>query len=309
MADNKTGQSRNTFAGFPWCNNLDALNCDIAILGIPFGVPYQSGELSPSHDAPSVIRRQSMRYPEDVHSWDFDLGGVLAEHYPRVMDCGDLPGDANDPSGNLQRGTLAVRKILDAGAIPVVLGGDDSIPNMVFPAFEGRNPINIVQIDAHIDWRDEVDGITHGFSSPMRRAAELPWVDRIIQVGARGTGTARRVEYEAALAYGARIITAQEVKRAGIESVLEQVPSDVPCYLTIDCDGLDPAIMPGVWSPCPGGLEYFDLLDLIRGLQRKCGLAGLNLVEFVPRRDVNQMGEITAMRIVWYFIGELARAG
>ena len=295
------------FAGFPTCEDLAALTADIAILGIPWGVPYDAGSY-PSADAPQAIRRQSLRYPEDVFSWDFDLGGTLLGGSPiKVVDCGDLPGDAQDPDGNLQRGTAAVQAILDAGSTPLILGGDDSIPNMVFPAFEAYGPINILQIDAHIDWRDEVGGIAHGFSSPMRRASELPWIDRIIQVGARGTGTARREEYEAALSYGADIITAAQVHQWGIQAVIDRVPAGRPCYLTIDCDGLDPSIMPGVWSPAPGGLTYHQTLELMRGVHRKCGLAGLNLVEFVPARDVNSMGEITAMRIVWNFIGELAK--
>lgn len=281
----------------------------MAILGIPFGVPYRLGELSPSHNAPRSIREESRRYPEDIVSWDFDLDAtLLGGSNLRVVDCADLAGGAHDPSGNLRRGEQAVRKILAAGAVPIILGGDDSIPLMVFRAFEGYSPIHIVQIDAHIDWRDEVGGVTEGFSSPMRRASELPWVDRIIQLGARGTGTARQPEFEAAQAYGATIIPAYELHRMGIETVLDYLPADKPCYLTIDCDGLDPAIMPGVMAPCPGGLTYFQVLDLVRGIQKKCGLAGLNLVEYVPERDINCLGAVTAMRIIWNVIGELAKA-
>jgi len=297
-----------TFADFPGCDDLNKLSAEAAILGIPYGVPYQAGTLSPSHTAPAAIRRQSMRYPEDVLSWDFDLNDtLLGGSGLRVVDCGDLPGDASDPDGNLARGTSAVKKILAAGAVPIILGGDDSIPNMVFPAFEAYGPISLLQIDAHIDWRDEVNGVKQGFSSPMRRASELPWVDQIIQVGARATGTAGRTEYEAALAYGARIIPASEVHRSGINVVLDLIPTDKPCYITVDCDGLDPSIMPGVWSPAPGGLNYFQMTDIIHGIQQRTNLAGLNLLEFVPEKDLNKIGEITAVRIVWNFIGALAR--
>ena len=71
------GKEQFTFAGLPSQEDLDTLSADAAILGIPFGVPYSAGELSPSHTAPEAIRRQSLRYPEDVYSWDFDLGGTL----------------------------------------------------------------------------------------------------------------------------------------------------------------------------------------------------------------------------------------
>jgi len=298
---------RITFAGFSPEDIYSSFNADIAIIGIPFGVSYQPGELSPSHHAPAAIRAESMRYPEDVHSWDFDLNGtLLADSSVKVVDVGDLDGDAHDPVGNRERGTNAVRKILQSGALPVVLGGDDSIPLMAFEAFKGMRDIQILQVDAHIDWRDEVGGIRHGFSSPMRRASELPWIKCITQVGARGTGTARRQEYEHALAYGARIFTAYDLNGFGAEHVLEAVQENLPCFVTIDCDGLDPACMPAVMSPAPGGVAYYQMLDLLRGVHQKAGLAGLSLVEFVPHKDINHFGAVTAMRIIWNFIGQIA---
>jgi len=299
---------RITYAGFPAEDINRDFSADIAIIGIPYGVSYQPGELSPSHYAPEAIRAESMRYPEDVRSWDFDLNGtLLADSSLRVVDVGDLVGDAHDPVGNRKRGMDAVRKILRLGAIPVVLGGDDSIPLMAFEAFNGMCDIQILQIDAHIDWRDEVDGIKDGFSSPMRRASELPWIKGITQVGARGTGTARRQEYEHALVNGARIISAYDFHQFGVEYVLDAVQENLPCFVTIDCDGLDPACMPAVMSPAPGGVDYYQMLDLLRGIQQKTGLAGLSLVEFVPYKDINHFGAITAMRIIWNFIGQIAR--
>jgi agmatinase len=69
--------------------------------------------------------------------------------------------------------------VLKAGALPVVLGGDDSIPIPVLAAFRtGRALLYILQLDAHIDWRDEVKGVGDGYSSTMRRASEMPWVKR-----------------------------------------------------------------------------------------------------------------------------------
>lgn len=299
---------RITFAGFPLEDINRAFSADIAIIGIPFGVSYQPGELSPSHHAPAAIRAESMRYPEDVHSWDFDLNGtLLADSSLKVVDVGDLDGDPLDPAGNRERGTNAVRKILQSGALPVVLGGDDSIPLMAFEAFKDIRDIQILQIDAHIDWRDEVGGIADGFSSPMRRASELPWIKGITQIGARGTGTARRQEYEHALAYGARIFTAYDLHRLGAEHTLEAVQENLPCFVTIDCDGLDPACMPAVMSPAPSGVAYYQMLDLLCGVQQKAGLAGLSLVEFVPHKDINHFGAVTAMRIIWNFIGQIAR--
>jgi arginase family enzyme len=80
-----------------------------------------------------------------------------------------------------------------------------------------RQPVWILQIDAHIDWRDEVHGERCGYSSPMRRASEMPHVAGIVQVGLRSVGSARLTDIEAARHYGSRLVTAREVHAQGIE--------------------------------------------------------------------------------------------
>jgi agmatinase len=84
--------------------------------------------------------------------------------------------------------------------MPIVLGGDHGIPIPVLRAFEGRGPITLVQIDQHIDWRDEVNGVREGLSSPIRRASEMSHIGEIFQIGLRATGSARTEEVEAARA-------------------------------------------------------------------------------------------------------------
>ena len=85
-----------------------------------------------------------------------------------------------------------MRAILAAGALPIVLGGDHGVPIPVLRAFDGRGPITLVQIDQHIDWRDEVNGVREGLSSPIRRASEMEHIGQIFQIGLRATGSARR---------------------------------------------------------------------------------------------------------------------
>ncbi|MFX7731807.1 arginase family protein, partial [Acinetobacter baumannii] len=82
--------------------------------------------------------------------------------------------------------TEAVRLIASRDALPIVIGGDDSVPALVAAGLDGRGPLHVVQVDAHLDFRDEVNGERHGYSSPMRRMSEMPWVERIIHVGQRG---------------------------------------------------------------------------------------------------------------------------
>ncbi|HEX6655473.1 MAG TPA: arginase family protein, partial [Candidatus Limnocylindria bacterium] len=167
---------------------------DVVILGIPFGVPYPTPGLTAGcADGPAAIRARSQRLARFVGNHDFDLGGPMipAGAQLRVVDAGDVAGSPDDGPGNAQRAEVAVRAILAAGALPIVLGGDDSIPVPVLRAFDAWGPLTVVQVDAHLDFRDEVAGVRDGYSSPMRRASEMAHVQRIVQVGLRGVGSAR----------------------------------------------------------------------------------------------------------------------
>lgn len=297
-----------TFAAFPFCSDFEKLNADIAIIGIPFGTPYDTSKPPDSLNAPAAIRRESVKYPDDPVAWDFELGGtLLGASGARVVDCGDLPGNQADTLGNQQAATSAIQKILTAGAIPLVLGGDDSIPIPVLRAYKNEEPFYILQLDAHIDWREHVNGVKDGYSSTMRRASEMPWVKGITQAGMRGVGSAREEEYQAALGYGANLVTSSAIKREGIEAALNYLPNGSRCFITIDFDALDPCVMPAVGAPTPGGLSYTEAIELIKGAAQKTRLVGVSLVELVPEMDVNNIGAITAMRIAWYITGSLAR--
>ncbi|MEJ2658111.1 MAG: agmatinase [Desulfobacterales bacterium] len=298
-----------TFAGLPACGEVSGLSADIAIIGISHGVCYSAGVPSHSVKAPLAIRKAAERYGKMIDHSDYDLGGPLLDNSDiRVLDCGDIPGDPSDPDGNHKRSQEKIRAIIDAGAVPIVLGGDDSVTIPFLRAFKGKGVFAVVQIDAHIDWRHEIDGITEGPSSAMRRASEMPFIDKLIQVGMRGVGSARFEEIEAAETYGAEIITAKNVQDGGIDRILSLVPEGSACLLTIDCDGLDPSIMPAVKAPMPGGLSYRQIVDLLHGLTKKTNVCGFNLVEFVPEKDPNGLAALTAARIVFNMIGALVRS-
>jgi agmatinase len=301
--------SQTTFAGLPPCGDIAGLSADIAIIGIPHGISYSVGVPSYSVNAPMAIRKSAKRYAKMIDHYDYDLGGPLLDNRDvRVADCGDLPGDPSDPIGNHRRSEEKIRTIIDAGAVPIVLGGDDSVTIPFLRAFQGQGVFTVVQIDAHIDWRHEIQGITEGPSSPMRRASEMPWIDKLIQAGMRGVGSARVEDVEAAKTYEARIITAKNIQDGGIDRILKLVPEGSACLLTIDCDGLDPSIMPAVNTPMPGGLSYPQILDLLHGLTKKANVCGFNLVEFVPEKDTSGLAALTAARIVFNIIGALVRS-
>ena len=297
-----------TFAGAPLQTDLSRLEADIAVLGVPHGTPYGMGA-STSAPAPAAIRAASARTGRFLDHYDYDLGGPLLNGKNlRIVDCGDVLANPLDIPGNVTRARDAVAAILERGAVPIVLGGDDSIPIPVLRAYQSHGPVVLVQIDAHIDFRHEIEGVTEGYSSPIRRASEMEWVDSIIQIGMRGVGSARRSDVDDALAAGNTIITAREVHDGGAAAVLSRIPAGASYFITLDCDGLDPGVMPAVGAPAPGGLTFFQTIDILHGLAHKGKIAGMDLVEMVPALDLNGTTSMTAARLILNLIGAMARS-
>lgn len=303
-----------TFLDFPFADNLDHIDADFAILGIPFGVPYRAAAMANDQSrAPDAIRRTPTT--EDIeytrNHFDFDLDGHLfAGKNIRVVDCGNVIAIPTDPKEHYRRAEQAARKIFSQGAILIALGGDHGVPIPVMRALDiFDEPVTLVHVDAHLDWRDEVNGETEGYSSPIRRASEMPWIDKIVQIGLRGIGSARATEVADARAYGADLISAYEMHAIGMDAVLDRIPDGGPYYLTIDADGIDPTIMPAVMAQTPGGLDWMQTRELVHGLVRKGRVLGMDLVEIAPQNDVGNITMIHAERLICNFIGASIRAG
>ncbi len=294
-----------SFLYMPVCTDLDALQADIAFLGIPHGDPYSMEDVNNEQSrAPYSVRQASDRAVRSLERYDFDIGGPLYQgRNIKAFDCGDVPGNMHDFAEHAMRAEAAVRKILQAGALPLIIGGDHAIPIPVLRAFAGRGPITLVQIDAHIDWRDDFNGVRQGLSSPIRRAAEMEHVQDIFQIGIRAQGSARPEEVEAALAYGANIITAWELHDSGMDAVLERIPAGGKYYITIDADGMDPSVMPAVAGPAPGGVTFHQARKLIHGLVKKGRVMGMDIVEITPAADVNRISSVVAARLFVNLIG------
>jgi len=301
-----------SFAGVPVVTDLAALEADVAILGVPYGTTYDTeSPVNESAASPAAIRAQTG--PRALEHYDFDWEGPLLDGRDvRIVDCGDAPGSPDPADGAENRAMIeaAVKAILAAGAVPIVLGGDDSVPIPFFRAYEGRGPFTVVQLDAHLDWRDEVHGSRWGYSSPMRRASELDWVTGMVQVGLRGTGSARPSDVADARAWGSRLVTAREVREKGIGAALAHLPDGGEFLVTLDCDGIDPAHFPAVSVLAPGGVSYPDVLDLIRGIAAKGRIAGLDIVEFGAAHDpASGIGATVCARMALTAIGAMVRSG
>lgn len=266
---------------------------NFAFLGIPFGPPYEPRDLAVCAGAPDAVRVSALKmtYRELSHHYNFDFAGALDE--PSITDCGDVIGDLDDPDGIWDRGLAVTRALAAGGVTPLVLGGLDAIPPIVVEGFD--EPLHVLHVDSHLDFRQEVDGQRRGYSSPIRRIRELSHVDRIVQVGLRGVGSARPSDVEEAVAAGNELITAREVHERGIEEVIGRLTDGRRWVITIDCDGLDPTIAPAVGWPEPGGLTYPQISELVRWLADRDLVAALVVTEFQPDLDV---GGVTAMHIV-----------
>ena len=226
----------------------------------------------------------------------------------RAVDAGDLPQDIGDAAGNRARIFGAVSTVLDKGAVPVLIGGDDSLPIPMLEAYGGRGgTVVILQIDAHVDWRDEVQGERLGLSSTMRRASEMAHAAQIVQVGQRGIGSARMGDWEEALAWGVHFVPGGEVARKGVWRAIDLIPAGADVVICLDVDALDPGIMPAVIGRTAGGLTYWQLLELIGGVAEKARIVGFDMVELMPERDIDGQGALLAAQILASVLGIIAR--
>ena len=308
------GSGSRTFLDFPFADDLDGLDADIAILGMPFGMPYRTAAAANDQSrAPDAIRHtptiEDIEYTRN--HFDFDLDGHLfAGKNIKVVDCGNVIANPADPKEHYRLAEQAARKIFSNSAILIALGGDHGVTIPAMRALDVFDePVTLVHVDAHLDWRDEVNGETEGYSSPIRRASEMPWIDKIVQIGLRGIGSARATEVADARAYGADLISAYEMHAIGMDAVLDRIPDGGPYYLTIDADGIDPTIMPAVMAQTPGGLDWMQTRKLVHGLVRKGRVLGMDLVEIAPRYDVGNITMVHAERLICNFIGASVRAG
>jgi agmatinase len=299
-----------TFLGLEACADLDRLVAPIALIGAPCATPYASVGAY-CRNAPQTLRRATAALTANLDRFDFDSDGrVFPEPRLRAVDCGDLPFDEADGAGNRAAIRNAVATILRRGAVPIVLGGDDSIPIPMIEALgqqAGGKGYTILQIDAHIDWRDTHMGESMGLSSTMRRASEMAHVRQIIQVGARGIGSAAVEDYRAACDWGVSFFPARKLHEGGVKPVLDLIPQGSNIVICIDADALDPALIPGVIGRAPGGLSYYQVADLIQGAAARGTIAAMDFVEFMPERDVSDIGALTFARLITTAMGTIAR--
>jgi agmatinase len=291
-----------TFAKRPLVTDWDRLEADAAILGAPydFGTQWRAG----ARWGPRAVREASTLFAfGHAGAYDHEDDAVYLGPAVRIADAGDadiVHTDTGASHANIRRG---VEAILTAGALPVVIGGDHSVNIPCIEAFEGRGPVHLLQIDAHLDFVDVRHGVTRGHGNPMRRAAEKPWVSGLTQLGIRNVSSTAREGYEAARAMGSDILSVRQCRRLGTQALLARLPAGARVYVTIDIDAFCPSIAPGTGTPSHGGFLYYEVLELLQGVARRHEVVGLDLVEVAPDHDPTGSTAILAAQLLLNVLG------
>ena len=294
-----------TFGKYPYIEDWDKIKADIAVLGAPFdaGSQFRSG----ARMGPRGIREASTLFSfghGGAYDHEDDITYLPADN-TRIVDIGDadiIHTDTIQSHANIEFG---VKKILEAKAIPVVLGGDHSVNIPCINAFKNEDPIHIIQIDAHLDFVNERHGVRFGHGNPMYRASEKEYVSGMTQIGIRNVSSTAREGYIDAKERGSKIFSVRQFRKMGISQILNTIPKNIRYYLTIDIDAFDPSIASGTGTPSHGGFYYYEILELIDGLTKQGNIAGLDLVEVAPDYDITNSTSTLAAQLLMNIMGRL----
>jgi len=270
-----------TMMRLPSASSAEGL--DAAFVGVPLdiGTSHRSG----TRFGPRQIRAESaMLRPYNMAT------RVSPFDHIQVADLGDIAINTFNLSKSVELIEEGVHSIANAGAVPLTLGGDHTLTLPVLRAIARvHGPVGLVHVDAHADINDHMfeEKIAHG--TPFRRAVEegLLDVNRVVQIGLRGTGYADD-DFDWPRQQGFRVVTAEECWHKSLTPLMREVATqmgDGPVYLTYDIDSLDPAFAPGTGTLEIGGLTTVQALEIIRGL-KGVNLVGADLVEVSPPYDM-----------------------
>jgi agmatinase len=269
-----------SYAGTPLVQEPEDLaGVDVAIVGAPTDdlVSDRPG----TRYAPRAIRAASC--PPGPHL----EAGVDAFAELRVVDYGDAPVIPADPVKSHLAIHALVGEVVDAGVLPVLLGGDHSITGPALAAVaHRRGPLGLIHFDTHTDTGAEVFGVEQSHGTPMYRLVEGGQVDgsRYAQIGLRGYWPGP-VEFDWQRTRGIAAFFMHDVRELGIREVVERALAHVgdgAVYVTVDIDVLDPAFAPGTGTPEPGGMTSAELLWAVREVASRVDLAGADVVEVLP---------------------------
>ena len=251
----------------------------VALIGLPTDV--NSSFLRGPAKAPAIVRDMIW---SDKGNMGTELGGEIGTDF-ELVDRGEVA--LSEGEGDDLRIEQAVAACLDAGDIPISIGGDHSVTYPVMRAIAARHgPPAILHIDAHPDLYDELDGNRRSHASPFARIMEEGQASRLVQVGIRTLNAHQRQQAER---FGVEILPMRGFRTDDVPRL------DGPVYVSIDIDGLDPAFAPGVSHHEPGGLGVREVMDILAAIEGQ--VIGGDVVEYNPDRDINEMTASVAAKL------------
>jgi agmatinase len=219
-----------------------------------------------------------------------------------MADVGDVAIQGSEVERNFDRITEAARRIGERGSVLVAVGGDHSISYPLGRGLQAVGEIDIVHVDAHADFLDDLGGARYTGASQLRRLSELPFVRSITVLGIRNV---ERAEIDALREYGARWATSLELERGPAEAVRDLVPQSDALYVSIDLDVLDLSLVPGTTLPEPGGPGYRQVREALVEIARRGRVVGLDVAELNPPYDLAASTARVATWLITHFLSEI----
>jgi agmatinase len=263
--------------------------------------------------APAAIRTYSLFYSRHHNQgWYPEIDPELSIFDElRVVDCGDVDVDAADTALTMRRASDKVADVVRAGAVPIVLGGDHTIP---FPTLRGIREesearIGIISFDAHMDLSDTPE---HWASTEWVKSFELGGIrpENFVEIGIRSN---RSTYFERLVAeeLGIRVFPIDEVKRSGMDAVMAEALARAgdgtdAIYVSVDIDVMEPGLVPSQKAPEFWGLTVDEIMTGMRYVRTQ-QLAGFDVCEHSPDYDVNGMGAQFCARLVVDVLAGLAQ--
>jgi guanidinopropionase len=287
------------------------VGADVAVLGVPFdsATTYRPG----ARFAPREIRAASCM----GRGWQTGTRSDIFKEL-KICDAGDvnaMPLDLQRAFTNIQ---ARIGEVLDAGALPLTVGGDHSISLPILRAYKehaeksphlaGRGKLAIVHFDAHLDTYPPAWDVDFHHGTPFRHIVEegLAEPRDIIQVGIRGP-LAGADDMAFGQRHGMEVVLVDEVFEQGAKAVAKRFERlrGRPVYVSFDIDGIDPAYAPGTGTPVPGGLTVYDCQVMLRALAGH-HLVGMDMVEVSPAFDPSGITPLVALTMMQEWLGALA---
>jgi agmatinase len=254
---------------------------EVALIGVPM-------DLGVTNRAGARFGPRAVRTIERIGPYEYVLRMVPSAAC-RLADVGDVPLSSRFSLEACHHDIESFyNKVMDAGVIPLSVGGDHSISQSILKALGRDRPVGMIHFDAHCDTGGPYEGSKFHHGGPFRQAVLDGVLDpeRTVQIGIRGS---TEFLWEFSYESGMTVIHAEEVAQRGIPAVIEQarrVVGDGPVYVSFDVDCLDPVFAPGTGTPEVGGLTTREAIELLRGLAGLDVIGG-DVVEVAPQYDAN----------------------